>query len=392
MLDLSTLYVMVSFASIIAGVVHVIPWATGRFGRWAAWWGFGHVLLGLTSSVALFRNAGAPYIIGWIGNPLAIFAYAAIFIGMRSFARPDARNRSLLIAAAVGTIPLLLSTDPAAVGSRVGYLCVVHALFDGATALAAWRVARRESLHTGWIVLALFLPTVPLFLYRAAYAFQGEVGTKLTGPQGGTAAWLVAVIISFVLFRGFALFALEAERGQQHLARLVERDALTGAYNRTAFDRLRKRWRGEGAVLVIDLDLFKQLNDRCGHAAGDAALGIATRVAQEVLAAGGSVFRWGGDEFVGVLPGADHAAAAAARACITRRFDAAVRAVAPDDLPISVSIGTACGPLAEIGRLTAEADAAMYVAKRARRGGDERQRSVAGTHHPHRLISQAQHG
>lgn len=391
MLDLSTLYVMVSFASIIAGIVHVIPWSTGRFGRWAAWWGFGHILLGLTSSVALLRNLGAPYIVGWIGNPLAIFAYAAIFAGMRSFAQPGASNRLLLSAAAIGTIPLLLSTDPNAIGPRVGYLCIVRSLFDAATALAAWRIARRESLHTGWIVFALFLPTVPLFLIRALAAFDGEVGTKLTGPQGGATAWLVAVLITFILFRGFSLFALEAERGQQQLARLVERDALTGAYNRTAFDRMRSHWRGQGTVLVIDLDLFKQLNDRCGHAVGDAALKIATQVAQNVLAAGGSVFRWGGDEFVGVLPGANNAAAAMIGSRIVQQFTDAMRSIAPKDLPVTLSIGTACGPLEAIERLLTEADEAMYDVKRARRG-DERQRSVAKTIHPHRLISQSQHG
>ncbi|KQN35677.1 hypothetical protein ASG37_15255 [Sphingomonas sp. Leaf407] len=382
LLDLSTLYVMVSFASIVAGVVHIVPWATGRFGRWAAWWGFGHILLGLTSSVALLRDMGAPYIIAWIGNPLAILAYAAIFAGMRNFAHPGGSNRVLLIAAAIGGVPLLLSTDPTAIGARVGYLSIVRALFDGATALVAWRIARRESLHTGWIVFSLFAPTVPLFLARSISAFDGQVSTRVTGQHGGIAAWLVAIAITFILFRGFSLFALEAERGQQQLARLAERDGLTGAYNRTAFDRIRQQWQGSGAVLVIDLDLFKQLNDRCGHAVGDAALGIATRVAQNVLAAGGSVFRWGGDEFVGVLPGADRAAADQASARIAQRFTDTVCAVAPEDLPVTVSIGTACGPLSEVERLLAEADDAMYAAKRARRSDTERQRSVAETIRP----------
>ncbi len=393
MLDLTTLYVMVSLASIVAGTVHVVPWATGRLGRWAAWWGFGHILLGATAAAALLRDMGAPAAIVMIGNPLSVVAYAAIYTGVRSFDRPDDGNRPLMLTAAIVAVPLLFSGDAASVGLRVGYLSIVRSLFDAATVVTAVRIARRQSLHTGWIVAAMFAPTVPLFLARAWTAFDGQIGPRVTGLHDGPAAWFAAIPIAFIMFRGFSLFTMEAERGQNRLAALVERDALTGAYNRAGFERRRRTWSGTGGVLMIDVDLFKQLNDRCGHAAGDAALRSVAEVAAAVAGERGMVFRWGGDEFVCVLPGAGPAAVDRAAAAIAARFAAVVAGGVPGDVPVSLSIGGAHGRLGDAIALLAHADAAMYAAKQ-RRGGRVSfpQRSVAESHMPDGLISQAQHG
>lgn len=369
LLDLSTLYVMVSLLSVVAGIVHLVPWATGRFGRWAAWWGSGHLLLGLTAGGVLLHDAGAPDAIIGLINPLEVFAYAAIFAGVRSFDRPDDSFRPVLLAAVVVAVPLLFWTDHATVGMRVAYLSVVRALFDAATVLIAIRVARRESLHTGWITATMFAVTVPLFLGRAWTAGHGQIGPVVTGPHGGAAAWLAATLIAFIMFRGFALFTMEAERAQRRLTTLLERDPLTGAGNRACFERRCGGWSGQGAALMIDVDLFKQLNDRCGHAAGDAALRIVARTAAEVLGDDGCVFRWGGDEFVCILPGADADAADAAAAAIVARFARGIGAVAPADLPVTLSIGRAHGSLADGVALLARADAAMYAIKAQRPHG-----------------------
>ncbi len=366
MLDLTTLYVMVSLASVVAGIVHVVPWVTRRFGAWAGWWGIGHILLGSTAAAALLREMGAPFAVVQFGNPLSVVAYAMIFIGVRSFADPGASYRPPLALAALLAVPLLFVTDPAQVGTRVGYLSVVRALFDAATALVAIGIARRVRLQTGWTVAILFGVTVPMFLGRAWVAFDGKIGTQVTGPHEGLTAWLVALPIAFILFRGFVLFILEAERGQRELTALLERDPLTGAGNRTAFERCCPAWRGDGAALMIDLDQFKPLNDRCGHAVGDAALRMVAATAMAVLGERGHVFRWGGDEFVCILPGADPDAADAAAHAIAAQFAQGVRAIAPADLSVTLSIGRAHGPLGDADLLIARADDAMYAIKARR--------------------------
>lgn len=393
MLDLSTLYVMVSLASIVAGLIHVVPWATGRFDRCAAWWGFGHILLGITAGGALIRELGGGEFIARFGNPLAIMAYAAIFIGLRTFAYPDSRNRLLLAGAFVAGIPLYFSVSPEELGLRIAYLSVVRAMFDAAIVLIAIRLARRESLHTAWIVVALFAPTVPLFLVRAWSSLQGDVGVSIASPQTGIVAWLTALPISFIIFRGIALLTMEAERGHQLLTALLERDPLTDALNRSGFERRAARWRGGGAALVIDVDHFKILNDRCGHATGDAALVALVRAAKAALPQDGRIFRWGGDEFVCILPGADMADADATAAAIGARYGSAMQAIAPADLPVSISVGCAVGDLTDSATLIAAADADMYVVKQRRH---ERtsfpQRSVAESYPSSTLISHAQHG
>ncbi len=393
LLDLSTMYVMVALASIVAGIIHVVPWATGRFDNWAAWWGFGHILLGVTAGGAVFRDMGGGDYIVWLGNPLAVVAYAAIFIGLRTFAYPDGSNRLILAAALVAATPLFFSVRVEELGFRVGYLSSLRALFDLAIVLTAIRLARRESLHTAWIVVALFAPTVPLFVARSWSAYHGDIGTSLTGMKHGLGAWLTVLPISFIMFRGVSLLTMDAERGHQALSALLERDPLTDAYNRAGFDRRLARWRGGGAVLMIDLDHFKPLNDRCGHAVGDAALVALVRATTAALPDGGRVFRWGGDEFVCVLPDADQAGADATAAAIAVRYAHAMTGIVPGDLPVALSIGTAVGTLDHITDLIVAADHDMYAVKqRNRTKMPVAQRSVSEMHPVIDLISHPQHG
>lgn len=166
---------------------------------------------------------------------------------------------------------------------------------------------------------------------------------------------------------------------EQQLQHQADHDALTGLFNRRFFHAavahhmaLARRYRREGALLLIDLDRFKQVNDLEGHQAGDellVALGAALR---DALRDSDTAARIGGDEFAALLPvgGAQEAAA------VAERVLAAVRAVgraAParhGSVPVTCSIGvaTVSADVATAEDLMAVADAAMYRAKRA--GGD----------------------
>ena len=188
---------------------------------------------------------------------------------------------------------------------------------------------------------------------------------------------LVLVFLSMALNFGFLLMAMDRLRNE--VADLALLDDLTGVGNRRhLLQRLteecaRSERTGQPfALLVIDLDGFKAINDTHGHAAGDACLQHFTLMAQTRLRPGDMLARTGGDEFCIVLPSSTlrEGAMIARRVLEVCRADA--EQCAGNDIPISVSIGVAQWTR-EIGafpdRLIAAADHALYDAKKDGRNG-----------------------
>jgi diguanylate cyclase (GGDEF)-like protein len=188
---------------------------------------------------------------------------------------------------------------------------------------------------------------------------------------------LVLVFLSMSLNFGFLLMAMDRLRNE--VADLALLDDLTGVGNRRyLLQRLteecaRSERSGQPfALLVIDLDGFKGINDTYGHAAGDACLQHFTLMAQTRLRPGDMLARTGGDEFCIVLP----SSTLREGAMIARRVLEVCRADAEqctgNDIPIAVSIGVAQWAR-EMGgypdRLIAAADHALYDAKKAGRNG-----------------------
>jgi len=157
----------------------------------------------------------------------------------------------------------------------------------------------------------------------------------------------------------------------EQVKRSAETDPLTGVGNRRAFERALTGLAGADgadgagapttAVLVIDLDEFKPLNDTFGHAAGDQALRMVAAALAGQVRDGDRLTRTGGDEFCALLAEADSQGAIQ----VAERM---VRAVRELHLTVTVSIGIATGPSAAIQDTLHRADQAMYAAKQA--GGD----------------------
>jgi diguanylate cyclase len=153
------------------------------------------------------------------------------------------------------------------------------------------------------------------------------------------------------------------------------RDPLTGVYDRRHFrevfeQRLRdpRRRHEPLAVLIADLDNFKQINDGHGHLVGDACLRAAARVIdEEVSRHGGLVARFGGEEFVALLPGLDADAALQAAEAVRLRLQGAADEDDGPPVPMTISIGVhavAAGERPDPESVIRAADAAMYRAKR----------------------------
>jgi diguanylate cyclase (GGDEF)-like protein len=215
---------------------------------------------------------------------------------------------------------------------------------------------------------------VGIFAIRVAGNFL-HLGTEFSFTQFNAVQSVLILILMFLSMAwnfGFLLMAMDRLRNE--VADLALLDDLTGVGNRRhLLQRLteecaRSERNGQSfALLVIDLDGFKSINDTHGHAAGDACLQHFTLMAQTRLRPGDLLARTGGDEFCVVLPSSTlrDGAMIARRIVDICRADA--EACVGGDIPISVSVGVAHW-IPEMGafpdRLIAAADHALYAAKK----------------------------
>lgn len=159
----------------------------------------------------------------------------------------------------------------------------------------------------------------------------------------------------------------------QELESLAFRDGQSGILNRRGFAEVHADVAGSGVaygILLVDVDHFKQINDNHGHAAGDVVIVSVARRIQETIGTMGTCARWGGDEFIVLLPECGPKVLRARAQDIMRAaIGAPVEAMQGRSIVVSLSIG-AC--LAERGDklevATDMADAALYTAKQAGRG------------------------
>jgi diguanylate cyclase (GGDEF)-like protein len=215
-------------------------------------------------------------------------------------------------------------------------------------------------------VLFLIRPFVPLSPGAGGDLFRGGAPVAMT--------YVAGIVISLAAY--FALLLMITERLMVDLRRMASTDALTGLLNRGAMLLEGRRalaasmlQRRPFAVLALDLDRFKQINDRWGHEGGDAVLVHAAKVLHEVVQwPGHAVGRYGGEEFLLTLPGAGwHEAGELAERLRAGLADSSVL-LNGHRLRVTASIGVAVGEEAPAFEpLVASADRALYRAKSAGR-------------------------
>jgi diguanylate cyclase (GGDEF)-like protein len=199
----------------------------------------------------------------------------------------------------------------------------------------------------------------------------GEViGTLNVGRLGGQEAHYSENEFELTkLFAGQASIALQNAQAHGEVQVRAEQDALTGLRNHGAFQRQLGEAVHGGleappfALVMLDLDAFKTFNDTMGHPAGDALLAAVARAMSGAVRDGDRLYRYGGDEFAAILPGADRLAAHEIAGRITRAVRE--RSGTFGGPPVGASAGVACFPADGVAKdeLVAVADQALYQVK-----------------------------
>lgn len=243
-----------------------------------------------------------------------------------------------------------------------------------AAATFLWPRRRQDEMGLRITTNVLALLSLLYLHYAAVFrlAFRGTEGAAYL-----EVAPFAVLLLQMLLALGMVLAVTEAAQrtlaatnaqlreAEERLRLLAETDPLTGCSNRRVFrelvDELRRRGpAASGVVLLLDMDGLKAVNDLRGHAAGDEAIrGVATAIRSRTREGRDLVVRWGGDEFVVVLPAVTREEGEARRLEIKAAVGAA---------GYSASAGLAAfGEGTDIVRAVEQADATMYAEKAARR-------------------------
>jgi diguanylate cyclase (GGDEF)-like protein len=375
-LDVHTLFLVTMHVEIMLGLLLFLAWSQNLPKRALAWWGSAHLVR--AASIMLFGLHGSvpPSISIDLANAVLFGSFALTWSGARVFDRRPPEIALALVGIAIWMLACRLPAFSASAEARALVSAGIVAGYTWLTAFEFWR-GRTEALVSRWPAICMLFAHGSLFLLRTPLG-----GVLNLGPGHGLvlSGWLELLSLEALLFTisiAFILLAMAKERTEYGHRTAAWTDPLTGIANRRGFleqAALAQRTAAAeqaGAVLLFDLDHFKLINDRYGHAIGDRALQVFAEIAQARVGTSGIVARWGGDEFVAMLRGADADQVAAMAEQIQTAFAASSTDI--DGRPVKATVSTgmvysANGPF-EISALLTRADQALY---RAKAGGRNR--------------------
>ena len=367
-LDVTTLFVVAACITGLLGALLLFAWAKNRIPA-LAWWGAAY-LIGVFSIIAwsLEGLVSPPLPIG-VANAVLFIAFGTMWNAARVFHGRLVLVSALIGGAAVWLLACLFVDFAQRPTARIVLSSAIVASYTLVTATELWR-ERRKTLRHRWP--AVFIP----ILYAAVFLFSIPLTNLLPGGRATaklSSGWVALLVLETMLYAvgtAFIVLVLATERTLRIHKDAALTDELTGLFNRRGVLQaaqgliLQQARKGEAiSALMFDLDHFKSINDRFGHAIGDQTLHLFAATAAASMRASDIVGRFGGEEFAALLPG-NLADAKMVAERVRSAFQTGAGTVAGCNLNATVSVGAASGPPGtDIVALLAAADAALYRAK-----------------------------
>lgn len=368
-LDPPTLLVLSITLAAAASLYLAVEWRTVREPSLLLW-SAGFATISVGSTLALLRASGFLLVGIWVANGLLVAAHALFLLGVARFTETRL-SRTWYLIPVVWLGLLLLPADPS--WSKV--MLVVNSLLVALLTLRASALLRPHgsSLSIGAVQLRYVLMVHGLFYIAKAIpavlpgtlidlaAFRGEI-IQISLVEGAMAIMLIAL----------SMTGTERYRREKRIARLAARDPLTALYNRRALEVRAPRLLDQvtsarpGALLLIDIDNFKLVNDLFGHNAGDRLLVTLSEMVRSVLPEGALAARLGGDEFVILLSNASREKVLALGNELRSQFHTTTSQtfITPQAVTLSIGANLFEQPPASLAALIEQGDAALYTSKR----------------------------
>ena len=371
-LDTPSMLVM----SIVATAAMALAMAVMRpqRGEGIGLWALALVAYALTSASVLARGQIPPTLSFLLSNTFVSMTLALLLCAIAEFhARPLPRLPAVVPVAAAAALTVAY---PDSYPTR---LIVTSALWAAQLALVLWALWRPRAPQQprGALLMSAALGfQCVLLLARAAWSVGHPPPSDfLHGDTVGKLALMSSHAVLVLASLGFVL--LTKDRADAINRHLGSNDALTGIANRRlllqtlARDVARAvRQRESYAVLMVDIDHFKAVNDRLGHLGGDAVLCHVARLLQGHLRTQDLAGRWGGEEFLLLLPNTSATGAQIVAEKLRQLVERTPCAHQGQSIPVTISVGR-CTEELEPGdapeHLIETADQALYAAKRAGR-------------------------
>ncbi|MFJ2479821.1 GGDEF domain-containing protein [Pseudomonas sp. NPDC087598] len=336
-------------------------------------WSAGFATITVGSTLALLRSSGFLLIGIWFANGLLVTAHFLFLLGVARFTQTRL-SRAWSLIFVIWLVMLLLPDGP--LWSKV--MLAANSLLVALSTLKASLLLRPhgKSLSVGAVQLRYVLLAHGMFYVLKALtvmipgtlidlaAFRGEI-IQISLVEGAMAIMLIAL----------SMTGTERYRREKEIARLAARDPLTALYNRRALEMRAPRLlegvspKQPGALLLIDIDNFKLVNDQYGHTAGDRLLIALSELIRALLPRESLTARLGGDEFVILLANASNERIVELGNALREQFLTTSSQTFPTPDAVTLSIGATvfATPPASLTALIEQGDAALYESKRGGR-------------------------
>jgi diguanylate cyclase (GGDEF)-like protein len=336
-------------------------------------WSAGFATITVGSTLALLRGIGLLLIGIWFANGLLVVAHWFFLMGVLRFTQARL-SRAWLLIVVVWFALLLLPVGPQ--WSKV--MLMVNSLLVALLTLKASFLLRPhgKSLSVGAVQLRYVLLIHGLF-YVAKAIIAVTPGTLIDLATFGGLIIQVSLVegAMAIMLIALSMTGTVRYRREERIARLAARDPLTALYNRRALEVRATHLFKEvsparpGALLLIDIDNFKLVNDLHGHAAGDRLLVSLAEMIRSELPERSLAARLGGDEFVILLSDASSDRVVDLGGRLRQQFQAFAEQAVPTPQAVTLSIGANVfdQPPASLAALIEQGDVALYQSKRGGR-------------------------